>query len=63
MTVDEHVAVLHAAMQADHEALIAEIREWADAAAARGDLVTQRRHLERIARLGAIPKPWERHAA
>jgi hypothetical protein len=63
MTVDARVLALHEALKADHEEFVAEIQRWADAAAAGGDAQAQRGHLAHIARLRAIPKPWERHPA
>jgi hypothetical protein len=53
------------AIRAHHEARIAEIQQWADMAEAAGDLPRKRRHLDHVARLKAMPYPWEResHAA
>jgi hypothetical protein len=64
MTVDPHVQTLRELLQADHEAWIAEVQTWADEAGAAGDVERQRRHLEHVARLKAMPYPWEQpHAA
>jgi hypothetical protein len=60
---DPHIEALDAAIKADHERLIAEIRAEAAAAADRGDQQAEQWHLERIARLEAISKPWERRTA
>ena len=59
MTADEHVAVLHAAMRADHEEYIAEVRAWAEEAEANGWTAAARQHREHLARLEAMDKPWE----
>jgi hypothetical protein len=59
MTVDEHMQVLRDLLQADHEAWIAEIQGWADAAEAAGDVTRHRRHTAHVARLKAMPYPWE----
>jgi len=66
MSVDAHLRALREAMQAEHEAWIVEIQSWADKAAAAGDTARERRHLEHVARLKAMPYPWEKerpHAA
>jgi hypothetical protein len=64
MTVEEHVAILHAAMRADHEEWIAEVRGWAEEAEANGWTAAARQHREHVARLEAMDKPWEKsHAA
>lgn len=60
MTVDEHIATLHAAMRADHEAYIAQVRKWADDAEADGRRAATRQHREHVARLEAMNKPWEK---
>jgi hypothetical protein len=60
---DPHIEALDAAIKADHERLIADVRAEAAAAAAQGDQQAERRHLARIERLEAIPKPWERRSA
>lgn len=59
MTVDPQIQVLRDLMRSDHEEWIAEIQRWADKAAAAGDTVRQQRHLEHVARLKAMPYPWE----
>jgi hypothetical protein len=65
MNDDPHVRALRDALRAEHEAWIAEVQRWVDDAAAAGDTERQRRHLAHIARLKAMPYPWERepHAA
>jgi hypothetical protein len=64
MTVDEHVAALHAAMRADHEEYIAQVRSWAEQAEANGWTAAARQHREHMARLESMDKPWETsHAA
>lgn len=60
MSEDAHVRALQEALQADHEAWIAEVQGWADKAAASGDAARERRHLDHIARLKAMPYPWEK---
>ncbi len=64
MTVDPQVQALRELLRADHEAWIAEVRQWADEAGAAGDLERQRRHLAHVERLKAMLYPWEQsHAA
>jgi len=63
MTDDPHVAALEELLRADHEAWIAEVQSWADRAAAAGDTERQRRHLAHVARLRAMPYPWEQRPA
>jgi hypothetical protein len=59
MTVDKHLAVLHAAMRADHEEYIAQVRGWAEEAEANGWTASARQHRDHLARLEAMDKPWE----
>jgi hypothetical protein len=59
---DPTIRALRESLIADHERWIAEVQQWADAAAAAGDTVRQRRHLEHVARLRAMPYPWETKA-
>jgi hypothetical protein len=59
MEDDPHVRALRELLRADHERWIAEVQQWADDAEAAGDLQRMRRHRERVARLRAIPYPWE----
>lgn len=59
MTVEEHFAALNAAIRAEHEEQVAEIQRRADEAAAEGDEPRRLRYLAQIARLEALPKPWE----
>jgi hypothetical protein len=59
MTVDEHVAPMHAAMRADHEEYIAQVRQWADEAEKDGRIAAARQHREHVRRLEAMNKPWE----
>jgi hypothetical protein len=63
MTAEEHFAAIWAVERADHEALVAKIRSWAEAAETNGDELRARRHRDHIARLEAIPKPWAAKAA
>lgn len=64
MSVDPHVQALGELLRADHEAWIAEIQGWADAAGVAGDVARQRRHLDHVERLKAMPYPGEQsHAA
>ena len=58
MTTAEYISTLRAMIRAGHEEYVAQIQGWADAAAARGDTVAVRRHLEHVERLEALPKPW-----
>jgi hypothetical protein len=55
-----HVQALRNALRADHEAWIAEVQQWADDAQAAGDTERVRRHLAHVARLKAMPYPWEK---
>jgi hypothetical protein len=61
--VERHIQALRDLLVADHEAWIAEVQEWADRAAAHGDIERQRRHLAHVEQLKAMPYPWERRAA
>ncbi len=63
MSGDPHVQALRDALRADHEAWIAEVQQWADDAAATGDIQRQRRHLAHVERLKAMPYPWEHRAS
>ncbi|HEU0241801.1 MAG TPA: hypothetical protein VFR11_21455 [Micromonosporaceae bacterium] len=63
MTVDEHVAMLHAAMRADHEEYVAQVRGWAEEAETNGWTAAARQHRDHLARLEAMEKPWERSRA
>jgi hypothetical protein len=58
-SVNEHFAVLHDMMRRDHEEYIAEVRQWADDAEAESRTAAARQHREHVARLEAMPKPWE----
>jgi hypothetical protein len=61
MTDDPQVRALEELLRAGHEAWIAEVQKWADAAGATGDV---HRHLEHVERLKAMPYLWEQpHAA
>jgi hypothetical protein len=61
---DPHIRALEDALRADHEAWIAEVQRWADDAEAAGDTQRMRRHFAHVARLRAMPCPWEQpHAA
>jgi len=62
-TPDPHIQSLRDALKAEHEARIAEVQQWADEAAAAGDVHNHRRNLEQVARLKAMPYPWESAAA
>ncbi|GAA1362643.1 hypothetical protein [Catellatospora chokoriensis] len=59
MTVDEHIAALHAFMRADHEEYIAQVRGWAESAEADGHVAAARQHRAHVGRLEAMDKPWE----
>jgi hypothetical protein len=59
MNVEAHIQELHNFWRSDHEEIVAEIRGWAADAAAAGHHDAERRLLEEIDRLEAIPKPWE----
>jgi hypothetical protein len=59
MIDDPHIQALRDALRTEHEEWIAEVQQWADEAAAKGDTVHQRRHLDHVARLKAMPYPWE----
>lgn len=59
MTVDPHVEALRELLRAEHEGWIAEVQQWANEAAAAGDVERQRRHLAHVERLKAMPYPWE----
>lgn len=63
MTLDPQVQTLRDLLRSDHEAWIAEVQQWADDAAAAGDLARQRRHLAHVERLKAMPYPWEQARA
>jgi hypothetical protein len=63
MIDDPHAQALQDLLRADHEAWIAEVQRWADEAEATGDVDRQRRHLEHVARLKAMPYPWEQPRA
>ena len=60
MTLDEHIQALRDLLVAEHEERIAEVQSWADQAAASGDVDRERRHLVHVARLRAMPYPWEK---
>jgi hypothetical protein len=60
---DAHVQVLLDALRDGHEAWITEVQQWADDAAAAGDTARRRRHAAHVARLKAMPYPWETHQA
>lgn len=57
------IADLDALDRADHERYVTEIRQQVAAATERGDHDAARRHAARLARIEAIPKPWERRTA
>jgi hypothetical protein len=60
---DRHIEVLRAQLRQDHEAWIAEVQGWADAAAAAGDIPREKRHREHVMRLRAMTYPWEERRA
>jgi hypothetical protein len=60
MIDDPHIQALRDALRTEHEGWIAEVQQWADEAASKGDAVRQRRHLDHVARLKAMPYPWEK---
>ena len=59
MGVDRHVQALRDLLVTEHEERIAEVQRAADEAGALGDLERQRWHLDDVARLKAMPYPWE----
>ncbi len=59
MAVDEYIATMHAAMRADHEEFIAQVRSWAESAEAEGRTAAARQHWAHVRRLEAMDKPWE----
>jgi hypothetical protein len=61
--IEKHIQALREFMVADHEEWIAEVQGWADRAAVHGDREAERRHLAHVARLKAMPYPWEKDAA
>lgn len=64
MAVDPQVQALRDLLRADHEAWIAEVQDWADQAAAAGDIERERRHRAHVQRLKEMAYPWEpSHAA
>ena len=63
MTFEEHIQALRDLLRAEHERCVGEVQRWADEAGALGDVERQRRHLAHVARLRAIPYPWERAQA
>lgn len=63
MSVDQHIQALRDLLRTDHEAWIAEVQGWADEAEAAGDVERHRRHVEHVARLKAMPYPWEQSRA
>jgi hypothetical protein len=63
MIDDPHIQALRDALRTEHEEWIAEVQQWADEAGAKGDTVRQRRHLDHVARLKAIPYPWAKSDA
>ena len=63
MSVDPQVEAMQELLRADHEAWIAEVQQWADDAGAAGDVQRQRRHLEHVERLKAMPYPWQQPQA
>ena len=62
MSEDPQVRALQEALRTEHEEWIAEIQRWADRAAAAGDTARERRHREHVARLKAMPYPWEKQS-
>ncbi len=63
MSVDPQVEAMQDLLRADHEAWIAEVQQWADDAGAAGDVQRQRRHLDHVQRLKAMPYPWQQSRA
>jgi hypothetical protein len=59
LTVEEHGAILNDLARREHEEYVATIREWLERAEAEGRTAAARRHREHLARLDAMPKPWE----
>jgi hypothetical protein len=60
MSVDQHIQALRDLLVADHEERIAEVQQWADEAGVAGDVKRQQWHLAHVARLKAMPYPWEK---
>jgi hypothetical protein len=58
-SVEDHRAALHDLMRRDHEEYVAQVREWAETAETEGRVAAARQHREHMARLEAMPKPWE----
>jgi hypothetical protein len=58
-----HIKAMRDFIVADHERWIAEVQSWADRAAERGDTREQRRHLEHVAGLRAMPLPGQTTAS
>jgi hypothetical protein len=52
MIDDPHIQALRDALRAEHEGWIAEVQQWADEAASKGDTFRQRRHLDHVASPG-----------
>lgn len=63
LSSDPYIRMLRDALVAEHEATIAEEQRLADEAGETGNVERQRWHLERVARLRAIPYPWEQSQA
>jgi hypothetical protein len=59
MSTEEHRATLYDLMRRDHEDYVAQVRGWAEAAEADGRTAAARQHRDHLARLDAMPKPWE----
>lgn len=59
MSVYPHIQALRDLLVTEHEGYIAEIQRFADEAGARGDGKNQRWHLDHVARLRAMPYPWD----
>lgn len=60
MSVEEHGAALHAVARQEHEECMAELRGQLAKAEAEGNEALARFHRNYIARLDAIPKPWDK---
>ncbi|NUT37858.1 MAG: hypothetical protein HOV79_32835 [Hamadaea sp.] len=63
MSVEEHGAALKALARREHEEFMAMLRGWQEEDEAEGHEAQARFNRELIARLDAIPKPWDKPQA
>lgn len=59
MSIEEHHAAIHGLMRREHEDYVNQVRTWAETAEAEGHEAAARQHRDHVARLEAMPKPWE----